>query len=199
MSAFSRFRAIAAGATLAASAAGLMTPTGGTPGPLSPAPARAQGTPGLFEFRWDNNKDFRKLYFFMTDTVRSKRSEYYLILKPKDRKTATLKLSIKLPDYWQADLDPKRMQLCVMKEGGMLARTRCLEKIPATIEVSPNGKAIEVFPDRPIPDNKTIGLYMVLINPFNAGMYQFNAFIQPPGDIPVSSYVGSWLIQIDPG
>lgn len=199
MSALSRFRAIAAGATLAASAAGLMSLTGAAPGPLNPSPARAQGTPGLFEFRWDNNKDFRKLYFFMTDTVRSKRSEYYLILKPKDRKTATLKLSVKLPDYWQADLEAKRMKLCVMKEGGMLARTRCLETIPATIEVSANGRVIDVFPNTPIPDNKTIGLYMVLINPFNAGMYQFNAFIQPPGDIPVSSYVGSWLIQIDPG
>ncbi len=199
MSAFSRLRAIAAGATLAVSAAGLVSLTDTAGGPLSPAPARAQGTPGLFEFRWDNNKDFRKLYFFMTETARAKRSEYYLILKPKDRKTATLKLSVRLPDYWQADLDPKRMQLCVMREGGMLSRTRCLEKIPATIEVAPNGRAIEVFPDRPIPDNKTIGLYMVLINPFNAGMYQFNAFIQPPGDIPVSSYVGSWLIQIDPG
>lgn len=199
MSALSRLRSLAAGATLAASAAGLMSLTGAAPGPLSPTPAQAQGTPGLFEFRWDNNKDFRKLYFFMTETARSKRSEYYLILKPKDRKTAALKLSVKLPDYWQADLNPKLMKLCVMKEGGMLARTRCLETIPATIEVSPNGKAIEVFPNTPIPDNKTIGLYMVLINPFNAGMYQFNAFIQPPGDIPVSSYVGSWLIQIDPG
>jgi len=199
MSALSRLRAIAAGATLAASTAGLMSLTGAAPGPLAPAPVRAQGTPGLFEFRWDNNKDFRKLYFFMTDTVRQKRSEYYLILKPKDRKTATLKLSVKLPDYWQADLNPKQMKLCRMQEGGMLSRTRCLETIPSTIEVSPNGRVIEVFPNTPVPDNKTIGLYMVLINPFNPGMYQFNAFIQPPGDIPVSSYVGSWVIQIDPG
>lgn len=199
MSAFSRLRALTAGATLAASAAGLVCLSGTAPGLLSPAPARAQGTPGLFEFRWDNNRDFRKLYFFMTDTGRSKRSEYYLMLRPRDRKTAMLKLSVRLPDYWQANLDPKLMKLCVMREGGMLARTRCLETIPATIEVSPNGKAIEVFPDRPVPDNKTIGLYMVLINPSNAGMYQFNALIQPPGDIPVSSYVGSWLIQIDPG
>ena len=29
-------------------------------------------------------------------------------------------------------------------------------------------------------------------------MYQFNALIQAPGDVPVSGYVGSWLIQIDP-
>jgi hypothetical protein len=199
MSAVSRLRAIAAGATLAASAAGLAALTSTAPAPLGPQPVHAQGTPGLVEFRWDNNKDFRKLYFFMTETARAKRAEYYLVLKPKDRKTAMLKLSIKLPSYWQADLNPKQMKLCIMKEGGMMARTRCEQVIPATIEVTPNGRTIEVFPDNPVPDNKVIGLYMQIMNPFNAGMYQFNAFIQPPGDIPVSSYVGSWVIQIDPG
>jgi hypothetical protein len=39
---------------------------------------------------------------------------------------------------------------------------------------------------------------MNVFNPFNAGMYQFNALAQAPGDIPVSGYLGSWLIQIDP-
>lgn len=198
MPALSRLRTLAAGASLAAGAAGLMSLHAAGPLPLSAPPAQAQGTPGLFEFRWDNNRDFRKLYFFMTDTVRMKRAEYYLILKPKDRKTAMLKLSVKLPDYWNADLNPKLMKLCRMSDGGMMSRTRCTETIPAVIEVSPNGKVIEVFPNTPVPDNKTVGLYMIVFNPFNAGMYQFNAFIQPPGDIPVSSYVGSWLIQIDP-
>ena len=198
MSARSRLRAVVAGTSLAVSAAGLVALSPAGPLPLTPPPARAQATPGLFEFRWDNNRDFRKLYFFMTEAARLKRSEYYLILKPKDRKTAMLKLSIKLPDYWNAELNPKLMQLCYMKEGGMMARTRCETKIPATFEVSPNGKTIDIFPESPVPDNKTIGLYMIVMNPFNAGMYQFNAFIQPPGDIPVSSYVGSWLIQIDP-
>jgi len=28
-------------------------------------------------------------------------------------------------------------------------------------------------------------------------MYQFNALIQAPGDVPVAGYVGSWLIDID--
>ncbi|MFM7086812.1 MAG: DUF2808 domain-containing protein [Cyanobium sp.] len=197
MSASKRLRALAAGASLAAGAAGLFGLTAFLGG--SGAPARAQGTPGLFEFRWDNNKDFRKLYYFMTDTARLKRSEYYLILKAKERRTAMLKLTITVPSYWEGEFEPKRMKLCVMREGGMLARTGCKETIPATIEVSPNGKAIEVMPETPVPDNQTIGLYILTFNPFNAGMYQFNAMIQPPGDLPVSSYVGSWLIQIDPG
>ena len=160
--------------------------------------AQAQGTPGLMEFRWDNNKDFRRLYFFMTETIRMKRSEYYLILKPKDRKTAILKLAISVPSYWDGSFDAKQMKLCEMSQGGMMKRTRCEKQIPATIEVSPNGKAIEVFPDVPVSDKKTIGLYINTFNPFNTGMYQFNALIQAPGDVPVSGYVGSWLIQIDP-
>jgi hypothetical protein len=161
-------------------------------------PARAQGTPGLLEFRWDNDKNYRKLYFFMTETARLKRSEYYLILRPKDRKTAILKLSVTIPSYFDSEIKAKNVKLCEMSEGGMLARTRCKRTIPATIEVAANGKAIEIFPERPISDKGTIGVYMNIFNPFNAGMYQFNALAQAPGDIPVSGVLGSWLIQIDP-
>jgi len=90
------------------------------------------------------------------------------------------------------------VQLCYMKEGGMLARTRCETQIPAVVEVAKDGTAIEIFPDTPVPVGKTIGVYLNLFNPFNAGMYQFNALAQAPGDVPISGYLGSWLIQIDP-
>jgi hypothetical protein len=162
------------------------------------APARAQGTPGLMEFRWDTTKDYRKLYYFMTDTARLKRSEYYLLLRPKDRKTAILKLTVGIPKSFDVDINPKYVQLCYMKEGGMLARTRCEKQIPAVVEVSKDRTAIEIFPDTPVPVGKTIGIYLNIFNPFNAGMYQFNALAQAPGDIPISGYLGSWLIQIDP-
>ena len=166
--------------------------------PLAPAPSLAQGTPGLMEFRWENNRDYRKLYFFTTDTTRMQRAEYYLMLRPKDRKTAILKLSISVPSHFDSKIDPKQVKLCRMSEGGMLKRTRCLETIPATIEVSENGRSIEIFPETPVSDKDTIGVYMNVFNPFNAGMYQFNALAQAPGDIPVSGYLGSWLIQIVP-
>jgi hypothetical protein len=166
--------------------------------PLAPAPSLAQGTPGLMEFRWENNRDYRKLYFFTTDTTRMQRAEYYLMLRPKDRKTAILKLSISVPSHFDSTIDPKQVKLCRMSEGGMLKRTRCIETIPATIEVSENGRSIEIFPETPVSDKDTIGVYMNVFNPFNAGMYQFNALAQAPGDIPVSGYLGSWLIQIVP-
>ena len=154
--------------------------------------------PGLVEFRWDNSRDYRRLYFFMTETQRLKRSEYYLILKPKDRNTAILKLSVGIPKSFDVDIDPKNVQLCYMKEGGMLARTRCEKVIPAVVEVSKDSTAVEIFPETPVPVGKTIGVYMNLFNPFNVGMYQFNALAQAPGDVPISGYLGSWLIQIDP-
>jgi len=196
------FRHRAATGTAVAAALGLAG-IGAALSPLlaplaAPTAARAQGTPGLVEFRWDNSKDYRKLYFFMTETARLKRSEYYLILKPKDRKTAILKLTVGVPKSFELDISPKFVQLCYMKEGGMLARTRCETQIPAVVEVAKDGTAIEIFPDTPVPVGKTIGVYLNLFNPFNAGMYQFNALAQAPGDVPISGYLGSWLIQIDP-
>ena len=192
------FNRTAAAGTAVAAALGLAG-IGAALAPLAaPQAARAQGTPGLVEFRWDNSKDYRKLYFFMTETARLKRSEYYLILKPKDRKTAILKLTVGIPKSFDVDILPKNVQLCYMKEGGMLARTRCEKQIPAVVEVSKDGTAIEVFPDTPVPVGKTIGVYLNIFNPFNAGMYQFNALAQAPGDVPISGYLGSWLIQIDP-
>jgi hypothetical protein len=150
------------------------------------------------EFRWDNSRDYRRLYFFMTDTARLKRSEYYLVLRPKDRKTAILKLSVVVPESFDVKIDPRDVQLCYMKEGGMMSRTSCKEKIPATVEISKDGRSIDIFPDRPVPDNRTIGVYMNIFNPFNIGMYQLNALAQAPGDVPFAGYLGSWLIQIDP-
>jgi hypothetical protein len=166
--------------------------------PLSPSPVQAQGTPSLMEFRWDNTKDYRKLYFFLTETTRLKRSEYYLILRPKDRKTAILKLTITVPQHFDSEIKAKEVKLCRMREGGMLSRTRCESIIPATVEVSPNGKAIEIFPNTPVPVGSTIGVYMTLFNPFNAGMFQFNAMAQATGEVPISGYLGSWLIEVDP-
>ena len=164
---------------------------------LSPKAALAQGTPSIMEFRWDQTKDYRKLYYFTTNTARQQRSEYYFVLKPKDRKTAILKLAISVPKTFDTTIDPKRIKLCYMKSGSFTRRTQCDETIPATVEVTTDGRSIEIFPDTPVPVGKTIGVYMQVINPPSAGMFQFNALAQAPGAVPISGYLGSWLIQVD--
>ena len=40
-------------------------------------------------------------------------------------------------------------------------------------------------------------LRIKLCNPQGKRMYHLNALIQSPGDVPMSGYVGSWLIDMD--
>jgi len=164
----------------------------------TPSPAKAQSTPSLLEFRWEDNRDYRKLYYFQSSSRKLERSEYFFILRPKDRKNAILKLTIQVPDYFNAKIKPHKIKLCRMELGGMLSRSKCVEKIPAAIEVNDAKTAIEVFPETPLPsDDETYAVVMNIFNPNNAGMFQFNALAQAPGDVPVSGYLGSWSIDIN--
>lgn len=163
----------------------------------APQAVQAQNTPALLEFRWDGSKDYKKLYYVQSSTAQLERAEYYLMLRPKDRKTAILKLSISVPSYFNARIKPKNLSLCKMKLGGVLSRSRCDEVLPAVFEVNEKQTAIEVFPDTPIPTGGTYAVVMNIFNPNSQGMYQFNALAQAPGDVPVAGYLGSWLIDID--
>ena len=61
-------------------------------------------------------------------------------------------------------------------------RTRCgNETIPAQISLTDEGKTIEIVPDSPVPLDRAIGVVMYVANPFNSGMYQFNALAQALG------------------
>ena len=164
---------------------------------LIPNQVQAQSTPALLEFRWDNSKDYRKLYYWQSSTAKRDRATYYFILKPQDRKTAILKLSIQIPDYFDASIKTKNISLCKVNLGGMLSRTRCEETIPAVFEVAENNTGIEIFPDTPLPTEETYAVVMKIFNPSQGGMFQFNALAQAPGDVPFAGYLGSWMIDIN--
>lgn len=152
----------------------------------------------LLEFRWNNDGTYKKLTFLQTARERLERSTYYLFLKRNDRKSAILKLSLKFPKHFKASLKEKNITLCKVLIGGYTTRTRCLEDIPSAIEISEDQKTIEIFPNQPIPsDQKSYAVRLKMFNPRKAGMYQVNAFSQSSGDLPVSLYLGSYLIEID--
>ena len=155
------------------------------------------GTPGI-SFRWNNNKDFKNLYFFVSNQERDTRSEYKLILKSKDRKAAIIKLDVTVPSYFDSTINPKEVALKYCQVGGALKSTRCNETIPATVELANDGKTLEIFPESPVPPNKAIGVVFPVYNP-GSGMYQFNALAQAPGDVPMAGYLGSWVIEITDG
>ena len=161
-------------------------------------PNLVKATPSLMEFRWDSSRDYKKLYYFQSSSMKNDRATYYFAIRPKDRKAAILKLSITVPEYFNAKITPRKLKLCKMKLGGMLEKTQCVEKIPAVFEVDANQTSIDVFPDRPIPaDNSSFAVVMKIFNPDKTGMYQFNALAQAPGDVPMAGYMGSWNIDID--
>jgi|TARA_B100001741_G_scaffold176930_1_gene145829 hypothetical protein len=155
------------------------------------------GTPGI-SFRWNNNKDFKNLYFFVSNQERDTWSEYKLILKSKDRKAAIIKLDVTVPSYFDSTINPKEVALKYCQVGGALKSTRCNETIPATVELANDGKTLEIFPESPVPPNKAIGVVFPVYNP-GSGMYQFNALAQAPGDVPMAGYLGSWVIEITDG
>ena len=118
----------------------------------------AVGTPGL-SFRWNNTKDFKKLYFMISNQERDTWSDYSLILKGKDRKAAIIKLDVTVPSYFDSTINPKEVALKYCSVGSALKRTRCNETIPATVELTDNGKTLEIFPESPVPPNKACLLY----------------------------------------
>ncbi|MGV2433144.1 MAG UNVERIFIED_CONTAM: chorismate mutase [Rickettsiaceae bacterium] len=185
--------ALGAAATCLAGAASLLAPSGLSRTASGPGPGHPEhdGIP-----LGPRTRTTASSTIFTTSTVRLQRGEYYFVLKPKDRKTAILKLAVSFPKDFESTIDPKNVKLCTMAAGSFTKKTRCETTIPATIELAANGKTIEVFPNTPVPVGKTIGVYMMIFNPRQAGMFQVNAMAQAPGDIPVSGYLGSWP---DPG
>ncbi len=158
---------------------------------------KAVASPSMMEFRWDNTGNYKKLYYWQSSKERRDRATYYLALKSRDRRTAILKLRITIPDYFNANIPSKKLSLCKISLGGMLSKTKCIEKIPAVFEVSKDQSSIEVFPNKPISVDGDYAVVMKIFNPTKAGMFQLNAFAQSPGDVPISSYVGSWSIDIN--
>ena len=150
------------------------------------------------QFRWDGDNNYIRLKYLQTAKEKAARSTYYFLIRKNERKTAMLKLSLKFPSYFKATIKPKNITLCKMKLGGYSGRTRCLEKLPATVEIDEKMQNIDIYPNTPIPVNKSAyGVVLKMFNPRQSGMYQINTFSQSPGELPISTYVGSYLIDIE--
>ncbi len=149
------------------------------------------------DFLWDPDPNYQKLKYVQTSSIKRERSTYFLFLRPRDRKTGILKLSIKVPDYFEAKIKPEKVKFCLAKVGGYSSRSKCLKDIPSVIEISKDQTSIDIFPDNPIPvDKNTYALKMKIFNPRKVGMFQFHAYAQSPGALPISGYVGTWNIDV---
>ena len=150
------------------------------------------------EFQWEDNENYRRLKWFQKTDRRSFRKTIYFFLRPSDRKTGLLKIEIQIPETFKVKLNENKIQLCQVNIGGFESRTSCIEDIPADIEISEDKKLLTIYPLKPIPSDKdSYAIVFKVNNPRKGGLYQFHGYGQIAGDIPITSYLGSWTIVID--
>ena len=150
------------------------------------------------EFQWDANENFKRLKWFQKDDRRRARNKIFFFLRPSDRKTGLLKINMTLPKTFKSNLNSKNISLCQVEVGGFESRTKCIEEIPADVEINKERTNIDIYPFRPIPLSKdSYAIVFKVFNPKRTGLYQFHSFGQASGNIPVTRYIGSWTIMID--
>ena len=153
------------------------------------------------EFQWDQDSGLRRLKWFQKENKRSFRNSIYFFLRPSDRRADLLKINLSIPKTFKVNLNDKKISFCKVRIGGFENRTKCLENIPADIEIETDDsslRSINIYPYSPIPSNKESYaiVFKKIFNPKRTGLYQFHSYGQPKGGS-VLSYLGSWTIVID--
>ena len=153
------------------------------------------------EFQWDQDSSYRRLRWFQKENKRGFRNTIYFFLRPSDRKTDLLKINLAIPKTFKVSLEKEKISFCKVNIGGFESRTKCLEDIPADIEIntdeSSSLRSLNIYPYSPIPTSKeSYAIVFKVFNPKKSGLYQFHSYGQPKGKS-VSSYLGSWTIVID--
>ena len=153
------------------------------------------------EFQWDQGSGYKRLKWFQKENKARFRNTIYFFFRPQDRNADLLKINLAIPKTFKSTLEKEKIRFCKVKIGGFDDRTRCLEDIPADIEINTNEsslRSIDIYPYSPIPSNKESYaiVFKKIYNPKKSGLYQFHSFGQAKGQT-VSSYLGSWTIVID--
>ena len=152
------------------------------------------------EFQWDQDSGHRRLKWFQKEDKRNFKNTIYFFLRPTDRKTDFIKVSVAIPKPFKSNLNTEKISLCKVRIGGFESRTKCLQDIPADIEINTDEsslRSINIYPYTPIPsDKESYAIVLKVKNPNKTGLYQFHSYGQSKGKS-LSSYLGSWTIVID--
>jgi len=162
---------------------------------------KLQDAKAALEFQWDQDSGHRRLKWFQKEDRRKFRNTIYFFLRQSDRRTDLLKINLAIPKTFKTTLNKEKISLCKVKIGGFDSRTKCLEDLPADIEINTDEsslRSLNIYPYSPIPSDKESYAIVLkkVINPKRTGLYQFHSYGQSKGKS-VSSYLGSWTIVID--
>ena len=152
------------------------------------------------EFQWDQNSGHRRLKWLQKQNKKNFRNTIYFFLRPFDRNSDLLKINLAIPKSFKSTLKKEKISFCKVKIGGFESRTKCLEDIPADIEINTDEsslRSLNIYPYKPIPSNKeSYAIVLKVFNPNKSGLFQFHSYGQPKGKS-VLNYLGSWTIVID--
>ena len=152
------------------------------------------------EFQWEQDTGYRKLKWFQKQNKKRTRNTIYFFLRPSDRTSDLLSINLAIPKTFKSTLKNEKISFCKVKIGGFESRTKCLEDIPADIEINTDEsglRSLNIYPYSPIPSNKdSYAIVLKVFNPKKSGLYQFHSYGQPKGKS-FSTYLGSWTIVID--
>ena len=161
---------------------------------------KIQDAKAALEFQWDQDSGYRRLKWHQKDNKRGFRNTIYFFLRPSDRTTDLLKINLAIPKTFKQTLNKEKISICKVRIGGFDSRTKCLEDIPADIEINneeSSSRSLNIYPYSPIPYNKeSYAIVLKVFNPKRSRLYQFHSYGQPKGKT-VLSYLGSWTIVID--
>ena len=161
---------------------------------------KIQDAKAALEFQWDVNSGYRRLKWFQKENTRKFKNKIYFFLRPNDRVTDLLKINLAIPKTFKSTLKIEKISFCKVRIGGFENRTKCLEDIPADLEINTEEsglRSLNIYPYSPIPSNKdSYAIVLKVINPNRSGLYQFHSYGQYKGGS-ASTYLGSWTIGID--
>ena len=167
---------------------------------LTPFLNNTQNANAALEFQWDQDSGYRRLKWFQKENKKRFRNTIYFFLRPSDRKTDLLKINLAIPKSFKSTIKKEKISFCKVRIGGFESRTKCLEDIPADIEINNDElglRSIDIYPYSPITSNKdNYAIVLKVFNPKKSGLYQFHSYGQPKGKS-FSNYLGSWTIVID--
>ena len=111
---------------------------------------------------------------------------YYLDIPAQ--KTQISQVIITYRDNYDGEIDPNSIDLR-FKDTNLPLESTSWDK---------ENRRIEIITKEPIPAGRSLKLVMSNVrNPFYSGLYQFDARVMGPAELPILRYIGSWVIGFD--
>lgn len=151
-----------------------------------PTAVLAQTNPG-FTFGWGGGvPGNRQLPYHLDNGTPNLRDRYELKIPRKKASVAISQILINYPDYYRGTFDREEMKIRVNGDEVPLAE----------VNLDPENRIIELTPESVIPAGNRIEVVLDVKNPANGGMYYFNCRVNSPGGLPLSQYIGTWILSI---